>query len=96
MILLDNIIVLLIAIAAVLLLQILSIKTAKKWIYASASVVIELLVTVFLLFEGASLEELYLMLLIFGAVSLSVYYYVKPAPKNDADVSEKEETSNGI
>lgn len=96
MVLLDNIIVLVIATALVLVFQILSIKTTKRWIYSSISVVIELLAAVFLLFAGASLEELYLILLLFGAISLSVYYYVRPAPKNYSAESVKEEASNGI
>lgn len=96
MVLLENVIVLAIAVAAVLLLHILSIRSAARWIFSSAAVVIEILVAVLLLFAGASVEELYLMLLIFGAVSVSVYYYAKPSQKNDADNKIEKETSNGI
>lgn len=89
MVLLDNIILFTAALAVVAFLIYLSTRTEKNFIFSIAAAVIELLTVILLLFKGADIEELFLTVVLFGAISATVYYYGKPKGTN---VNEEEKS----
>ncbi len=91
MVLLDNIILFAAIFAVVAFLIYLSARAEKNYIFSIAAVVIEFLTVIFLLFRGADIEELYLTIVLYGAVSATVYCYGKPK-KADANEVEKANT----
>ena len=74
MVLLDNLILLILLTLLAAASQFLSLKLEKKLIPSLAAALFELAAVIILLYRGADLEELFLMLLVFGAVSVTVYY----------------------
>lgn len=85
MILLENLILLIVLTALFAAAAYLSLTMTKKLIPAVVSAVTELGVAVFLLFKGATIEELFLMVLIFGGITVSLNYYCK----RESDGAEK-------
>ena len=92
MILLDNLILLIVLTALFAAASYLSLTMKqKKLIPAVVSAVIELGTVVLLLFKGASIEELFLMILVFGCITLSLNYYAK-RENTDASAGVDEKT----
>ncbi len=86
MVLLDNLIWMLILVAAFAALSYLSLTARKKLVFVIASAAVELGAVVLILFDKASVEELFLTVILFGAVSLMLNYFVKKAdPSADSD-----------
>lgn len=85
MILLENLILLIVLTAVFAASAYLSLTMKKKLIPALISAVTELGVAVLLLFKGATIEELFLMVIIFGCITLSFNYY----HKNEVAADEK-------
>ncbi len=77
MILLDNLILLILLTALFAVMSYLALKMKKKLVPAVISAVTELGTALLLLFKGASIEELFLMILVFGCITVSLNYYGK-------------------
>ncbi len=90
MVILDNVFLFAAAVAVVAVLIYLSTRAGKNYIFSVAAAVVEFLTVLFLLFRGADIEELFLAVVIYGAVSVSVYYYGKP-PKNKINEEKAKE-----
>lgn len=90
MVLLDNLILLILLTLLAAASQFLSLKLEKKLIPSLASVFFELAAVIILLYRGAELEELFLMLLVFGAVSVTVYYRFGNKKENLSEEKNKE------
>ena len=86
--LLDNFMILLIAAAAVAALVFIGTRHKKGWIFALLASFTELGVVLFLLYRGVALEEVFLMLLIFGAISVTVHSLGNKKRKSDMDTEE--------
>ncbi len=68
----------------------LSVMIKQKLIPAIVSGIIEFGTVIILLFKGASLEELFLMVLIFGCTVVLINYYFRKNAKSEADDAEAE------
>lgn len=66
----------------------LSVMIKQKLIPAIVSGIIEFGTVIILLFKGASLEELFLMVLIFGCTVVLINYYFRKGKKSEADDAE--------
>ena len=77
MILLDNLILLILLTALFAVMSYLALTMKKKLVPAVISAVTELGTALLLLFKGASIEELFLMILVFGCITVSLNYYGK-------------------
>lgn len=95
MVLLENLILLLILAAVMAFSQLLCVRLEKKLIPAIISGVAELVAVILLLYRGAALEELFLTLLVFGAISVSVYYYAGETKKADAPAENEDKEADG-
>ena len=72
-------------------------NTRLKWLPATLSALCELSAAMFLLFRDASLEELYLVLLVFASVIFGAAYGIMPRRKKDSGGSDAEkEAHDGI
>lgn len=75
-------------------------NTRLKWLPATLAALCELAAAMFLLFRDASLEELYLVLLVFAAVIFGAAYGRLPRRKSAkdkaADAQSDKEASDGI
>lgn len=92
MVLLDNLILLIAMLAVFAASTYLSlIMKQKKIIPAIASGVIELGAIIILLFKGASVEELFLTILVFGGVTVVLNYFCRDNAENKICVDEKTE-----
>ncbi len=80
MVLLDCLIILILLLISYSAMQLLSLKMKGKLSFLPSvlSGVIMLGMAVILLSNGATLEELFLAVSVFGAVSVSIHYYYKP------------------
>ncbi len=93
MVLLDNLILLIVIVAVFAAATYLSLTIKhKKLIPAIVSGVIELGAVIVLLFKGASIEELFLMILVFGCVTVVLNFFCRDNAKNKA--SDHEKTDN--
>lgn len=93
MILLDNLILLILLTALFAAATYLSLSMKQKLVFAAVSALTELGTVLLLLFKGASIEELFLMILVFGCVTVSLNYFKKEpvkADRSDADPKENE------
>ncbi len=91
MVLLDNVFLFAAAVVIAALLIYLSTRAEKNYIFSVAAAIVELLTVIFLLYRGADIEELFLTVIIYGAVSATVYYYGKPAEAKENEEKAKEE-----
>ena len=63
-----------------------------KWLPATLCAVIEFAAAVFLLYRQAELEELFFVLLVFGAVTFGISYGELPKKRGKADPARSDET----
>lgn len=95
MVLLENLIPLLLIFALYSVLQVMCAKRIAGCIPSVLSFLSVLASAILLIYAKSSLEELFLVLIAFGAVSLSVFYFMSSEKKTDRDKNEEkaEETA---
>ena len=81
----DNIVIMLLAVVLYTALSFLYGKLAIRKILSTAAVLTALATVAFLLYRGATVEELFLTLIVFGAVSVTVGSFRKSGGRLDND-----------
>lgn len=96
MVLLENLIPLLLIFALYSALQVMCAKRIAGCIPAVVSFLSVLASAILLIYAKSSLEELFLVLLAFGTISLSVFYFMPSEKKkeNETDRDKDEEKTN--
>lgn len=91
MVLLENLIPLLLIFALYSALQVMCAKRIAGCIPAVVSFLSVLASAILLIYAKSSLEELFLVLIAFGAVSLSVFYFMSSEKETKTDRDKNEE-----
>lgn len=91
MVLLENLIPLLLIFALYSALQVMCAKRIAGCIPAVVSFLSVLASAILLIYAKSSLEELFLVLIAFGAVSLSVFYFMSSEKETETDRDKNEE-----
>ncbi len=92
MILLENLFLLIILTLVFTAASCFSLTVKKKLIPAIVSGTVELGAVVLLVFKGASIEELFLTVMIFGAITVLLSYFKKePAEPGDVTAEDRAE-----